>query len=355
MPTTIRLRSLPELITSLPYHLGFHPTGSVVLVCLAGGRLGAVARLDIPPRGEESQAAAAMLVPVVREPPDGVLLIGYDERPGQSRRLIRALVRRLRLLGYPDVDAVVVHEGMWRRAAARSEEPWGVLPQEADVPAVAEFVALESAPVADREGLTLAVTPYAGMDDDRRAALVQAVRSRRALVGEELRERRRAELEAWMTWQSDALSRPGTTPGDDELVVLVTALDDVLVRDAVIAWLCPGALPLTCFDEDLRDDISARLIQIVPDESAHEGPGADHLGVVMSARVGAALETLCRSTPAPWSVAVLTVTGAYRWWRGDGARARVALDLALSTDPQYRLACLLAMLVDGAVRPSDCA
>lgn len=37
---TIRLSSPVDLITSMPYMLGFHPQRSVVLVNLRGGRLG---------------------------------------------------------------------------------------------------------------------------------------------------------------------------------------------------------------------------------------------------------------------------------------------------------------------------
>ena len=53
MPTTIRVRSLPELLTILPHQLGFRPSTCVVLAGI-GDRLGPIARVDLPPRGYEA-------------------------------------------------------------------------------------------------------------------------------------------------------------------------------------------------------------------------------------------------------------------------------------------------------------
>jgi hypothetical protein len=44
------------------------------------------------------------------------------------------------------------------------------------------------------------------------------------------------------------------------------------------------------------------------------------------------------------------VVANYAWWRGDGTIARLALDRALSIDPGYRLAALLARVVDLGIR-----
>ena len=62
---------------------------------------------------------------------------------------------------------------------------------------------------------------------------------------------------------------------------------------------------------------------------------------------------LCRSLPdsAPSAAAaVCTVTAHVAWADGDGAVARAALDRALRLEPGYRLAGLLARLVDHGLR-----
>ena len=49
MTTTIRLRGAADIITVLPYHLGYRPADSLVVVCLTGNRIGMVGRIDLPP------------------------------------------------------------------------------------------------------------------------------------------------------------------------------------------------------------------------------------------------------------------------------------------------------------------
>ena len=73
--------------------------------------------------------ADTLLHPVLRHAHDGLLLVGYDEAPDASRPLLRVLRRRLRLMGYRDVETVVVRGGRWRRYAASGAGPWAPLPQ----------------------------------------------------------------------------------------------------------------------------------------------------------------------------------------------------------------------------------
>lgn len=351
MPTTIRVRSLPELLTILPYQLGFRPSTCVVLAGI-GDRLGPIARVDLPPRGYEGQVADTLLHPVLRHAHDGLLLVGYDEAPDASRPLLRVLRRRLRLMGYRDVETVVVRGGRWRRYAATSQAgPWAPLPQECDVPAVAEYVARERAPVVSRDQLAAVIAPEPAPDSALGEALLDAGTERAQLPLDQRRERRQVELDAWFHWRVGAMLEP-TVRQQDDLVLLVTSLLDVQLRDAVIAWLCPGWLQVAALGPELAEDVRARLIHVVPDEDT---PEADLLADILTTRVGAALEALCRATPLPFTVPLLTMTGMYRWWHGDGARARVALEAALVEEPGYRLADLVLRLVDAGIPPGECA
>ncbi|HVD64488.1 MAG TPA: DUF4192 family protein, partial [Lapillicoccus sp.] len=77
MTTTIRLRGPADIISVLPYHLGYRPADSLVVVCLRANRIGVVGRVDLPPPEADPDLVAVELLPVVaRERPDAVVLIG---------------------------------------------------------------------------------------------------------------------------------------------------------------------------------------------------------------------------------------------------------------------------------------
>lgn len=44
----LTLREPHELLAIVPFVLGFHPTNSIVVLCLHGRRLGLTQRLDLP-------------------------------------------------------------------------------------------------------------------------------------------------------------------------------------------------------------------------------------------------------------------------------------------------------------------
>jgi hypothetical protein len=74
-----------------------------------------------------------------------------------------------------------------------------------------------------------------------------------------------------------------------------------------------------------------------------EEAGAPHL-------VQARLEGVCRVTPATHAAPLLAVVANYAWWRGDGARAGVAVDTALGLEPDHRLARLIRQSLDLGLR-----
>ena len=123
---------------------------------------------------------------------------------------------------------------------------------------------------------------------------------------------------------------------------LLAALEDVLVRDAVLVSFVEG-----------YDRVADRII------AGETGPG---IGQALAAitdpvrgrrpdpeRAAAARSVLehavshaTRGRHAPG----LTLLAVLAWWEGDGARAGVLLDRALAADPAHRL----ALLVDEALR-----
>ena len=353
MTTTIRLRGPADIITVLPYHLGYRPKDSLVLVSLAGGRLGFVARMDLPPPQVDPYDVAKELAPLVaREAPEEVVLLTYESVLDQGRATSVAVRDALQDAGVKVADRFVVREGRFYATDCIGSccPPEGEeLPEDADVPAVAQFVLLGRRPAVDRDELADRLRSQADVNDDEScAAVLHALvrrRGRRPPAARGFGQRATARIvEAW-----GQVLTPAPLPGEERFGQSVpqqafawaaVGLLDVHVRDLVAARLCPGSLTLDAFAPHLR-----RLaVQHIPTLT-------DAVPVETSDQVLDRLSELCRRTPEPVNVGPLTVMAQVSWWLGDGALARTALDLALAIDPDYRLALLLGQLVDNAVRP----
>jgi hypothetical protein len=132
-----------------------------------------------------------------------------------------------------------------------------------------------------------------------------------------------------------------------DLAMLAVSLTDVDLRDGLIAWLCPGALPQDLIEPDLFVQLSRTL----PEPPWFGGDAGEMAQVIGRQRIERRLCELCAALPDALAVPVLTVLASFTWWRGDGALTRIALDRALRTEPHYRLAELLERMVDLAIRP----
>ena len=161
----ISLSGPADLLSVIPFHLGFHPRRSLVVVCLHGTRIGLVARFDLPADAHVEAAVAAHLATLVREPPSAVWLVGFEDKRGESEPLSRALLTALRGKAVDVEDRLFVRDGRWFVPDCDCCPVEGrLLPEAADVPAVAGYVALGHNVLADREALAALVAPLA--DDD---------------------------------------------------------------------------------------------------------------------------------------------------------------------------------------------
>jgi hypothetical protein len=345
--TAIRLRGPGDVLASLPYQLGYHPDDSIVVIALREGAVDLVERLDLPAARDASGASGALVAPLVREGFDSVLLIGFESQAEAASPVMRALSTDLARHRIPVLDRLVVRDGRWFRPDCATGCCPGegiAVPEAADTPAVADYVALGVAPLA------------------RRADLADAVRADpeiSARVSDELRRLRTVtELPpssvqrlAWLSLWATICREPVDQPVDElcgapDVAALVRSLADAELRDAMVAWLCPGALPLAALDEDLVDALLTTL-----------GPMPDEGRSIEAARAGrrllVRLEWLARAVPDSDGAPLLTVLASLAWHLGDGTLARVALDRALACAPDYRLAILLDRMVDLGVRPSS--
>ena len=114
--------------------------------------VGLVARTDLPPDEHVDDAVTPSGAAATRRR-DAVIAIGYEDEPDASQPSLLALVERLEAAAVDVVDVLVVRDG--RRYSPICSEPCcppdGLpLPDPADVPAVAEFVARGRSPLASR-------------------------------------------------------------------------------------------------------------------------------------------------------------------------------------------------------------
>jgi hypothetical protein len=367
MKTTIHLNGLADVLTVLPYQLGFHPQSCLVAVSLRGTRMGLVQRIDLPPPEHVSDAVAAMITPLRRDRPRAMLLIGYEEREGDSRAMLDEMAAACRARGINVADRVAVRDSRWfdLDCSQRCCPPEGrPLPPPSAVPAVAEFVGREICPLPNRSALADLMGPNRSLTSsdlgevtrlaerwlDRRLRATVAGEKTRTLSARDkgLVDFRAAELALWgRVLRADDEAEPiqALTPRD--LAMLAVSLTDVDLRDALIAWLCPGVLP-----EDVMDrTMTVQMGQVLSEPPWLGGDEPEMLGVIGQQRVERRLCDLSAALPDPLAVSTLTVLASFAWWRGDGALTRVALDRALRVDPHYRLAQLLERMVDLAIRP----
>lgn len=342
--TTIRLRGPADILAVLPYQLGFHPRDSIVAVVLHGQRLGMIARLDLPPEDHTREAVAAMVGPVCRELPDRVLLVGYEPKPGASTAALEVVTDLLDLAGVEVSDVFVVRGGRWYDGPDEASDGsrGQPVPDPVEVPAVADFVGLGRSAVPDRSELLTRLLPA---DDEQVAAVTDRLASLRTRVfgqpGPSIED-------AMVVWDG-LIAGDSRAPTAREVAVLAWSLRDLQVRDALIAVLCPGTLPLAALDLDVVRRLTAGLRSPAwaDEETAESGQALD--------RAVERLSGVCRTLPDGEAAPLLTVLANLLWWRGDGALARVALDRALDCEEDYRLAQLLLRMVDLAIRPAGAA
>ena len=102
-----------ELVTIVPFHLGFQPERSVVVICLRDRAVGLVARINVVGSPHAAEAAAQLTETIRREGATAVALVSYESRSGEARPLAAALGAALGLAGIPVTEDLVVRDGRW--------------------------------------------------------------------------------------------------------------------------------------------------------------------------------------------------------------------------------------------------
>lgn len=321
----LTVRSTADLITAVPYLLGFHPSDSLVVVAMRDHRVVFAARADLPtpapPDGMDQACAevAAYLTQVVeRQNVESVTIVGYGV-PSRVTPAVDALRAAFGQVNRRVVDALRVTDGRYWSYLCDNPEccpPDGVPFDRTASPIAAAATVAGQVALPDRAALAGRIAAVEGTSREvTREATAQAMTRLADLLGGALpiepagdRILRRAGEPA--VRQAADRYRDGGRLTDDEVAWLGLLLTHVPVRDH--AW---ERIDTEEFHLALWTDVVRR---VEPD-----------------------------LVPAP---ACLLAFAA--WRAGQGALASLALERALRVRPDYSMALLLEDVLRQGIPPS---
>jgi len=381
--TTIRVREPRELLALLPYQLGFRPRESAVAVSLRPprGRVGLVARVDLPDLGEPEHGPGLARALVSHLASDGartavlVLYTAGDPRVLGERRkdddggaLARAAAAHFRAAAEPFLGEVAVwvvaQDGYLALDCVDLDccPPGGRPLRELESTVVGAHMVLAGALVEDTRDDLVRIPTVAAAARRNAVRVAERSRTRRAIAQErgpaDLGRWRAAGLAAWRAAVTEAHGG-AAHPSPAVLGRIAAALGDVAVRDAVLLALVAGT-------GDLPERSLARAAGGAGAGRGHddvEQLTSDALGLVLDPSRGAppdddvvaagavVLERVVAHSGGSHQAAPLTMLALLAWWQADGPRAGVLLERALASDPTHRLGRLLAEALAAGLAP----
>jgi hypothetical protein len=327
----LRVSGPADLVSAIPYLLGFHPSRSLVVVGLAGRRVVVTARMDLDDLSDPAQPhlLADTVGALARGGAASFVGVVYDDdAPVPSASVTTDIGAELPWSGVvAQLDAAAVAAGgqIDDVVLVSRARLWSYLctvpaccPPEGQpvadcspVAAAATYAGLVALP--DRQSLADLLAPAPGADPEQlRAVLADAERAAvtsliRGTIESEDRSVKRALFAA-----GRAAAAPGAAPAlaEDQLARFAVALRRYAVRDAV--WLAIDESRLDC--EALLREMATRL-------------------------------------PRLYDAAPLFLVGWSAYRRGDGALAGIAATRAIESDPGYSAADLLLAALSQGIDP----
>lgn len=352
MTTHIRATGYADLVGMVPTFLGFVPARTAVLLGFApteGG--GGVAHLVATALYEYDRVGAdeadlwrTAVRALLAQGATNAVVVHYEDAPQQAVGAHIAL--EVALSESPlQVDEVMRVIGGRLYTLSDAVDGGGVLhgdigsgvpvPGRADLPELAPLVAQGvGAPASSLADLVQSFRVASGEVD--RVARVE-VACREAL--QDGGEVSKAFAGLAMVLGVNCEDTPVDQLPDIALASAIVGLSDVRVRDAVMAWLAPGMLPI--------GPDSGPYMEVMPRISGCEGFTSDLEGRgAMRERLRVFL-TLC---PRQRSAPVAALVGLHLWRLGDGVIARRVWEAAQDVEPDYVLVGLFLQALGEGMR-----
>jgi hypothetical protein len=323
----VKISTPGDIAGLIPFHVGFVPRESVVVLCLNGRRrrVGLVMRQDLVPLHLEAQLVEDLAGHVERADADAVVLAIFSEHDDTAHGLPwQHLAATLQVvLPVPAVETLLVRSGRW----------WSYDCVEACCPP-------EGTPLPDTTAGTLGRLAAETVERGRavlpdREALVRSVRPPRNAIADAVRA---DLLHAAEVAHTTTLAQRGLVAAREETLALV---------------------------EELAGAWAAGEQQLLPEQAARIAVGLDDLWArdrlatralesdgSVSRSYLALLIALAQATDDLVAAPICTVLAWVAYVGGDGALANVALDRALSCRPDYSMARLLETGMAHQVHPS---
>ncbi len=319
----VRLSAPPDILATIPFLVGYHPTDSVVVLGMRGRRLTFTARDDLPAAGAEvPQAQVAYLVEVLqRQSCDGALVVGFG-RDERATPIVMALCAAFEDVGVSVKEALRAMDGRYVSYLCRNASccpPEGVLYDPAASAIAAAWTLSGRVARRDRAEYEAQIAPAVGAARASMELATAGAHDRLVDLLTQAEDEEQAQA---------ALLNAGT-------LAIAESLDGQVrgtgLSDEQVAWLSVLLLSIPV------RDIGWSLIQ-------GSGAALFHHRALWQEVLHRAEDDL---------VAAPACLFAFAAWRcGDGGIARLALERALDAEPGYRMAELLHGVIAHGMPPS---
>lgn len=326
-PSAIRISSPSDIAGAVPSLVGFHPSESLVVICLHGRRkrAGLTMRVDLPGQDHLHECVAELCGRVVQDGADSVILVCYTGQPDARGRLpradmVRLLLDELSLHEVGSVEALLVRDGRWwsytctKSCCPREGTPLPSRPSDAVTEIEARRALSGAAVLPGREDLQKSVSGPVALrlvalqqrfEETSERLVGQVMDQGLEPVGEETLAKAHTMLQRFVGGETDI--------DDDDAVRVVVGLQDKAPRNVLITW-----------GLDNRQD-----------------------------EVLALLTALAQRSPDEYCAPICTVLAAVAYQYGRGVLAAVALERALQHQPDYEMATVLDVALHRQVHPKE--
>lgn len=310
MPT---LTSAHDLITAVPFLIGFHPTNSIVLISVKDDAIGLAMRIDAP-EVLQSDAIDLLAHHFLREEADTALLVAYmpDEREDGDSLLISLGAGLLRN-GISIQESIVVRRGRYRSIICRDEDCCP--PAGTDVPVI------EESEIAVEHVLAGVPMPYSNISE-----LIDSISSDAQSLSPQ-----------WI----DEVNRFYIEEDAEDIAAL--RRDGVETMDLLLDEFRMG-------HGASEVSLVARMIGRMSDVQVRDYALGVHSEDSFDLYF-AMWRELLRKAPRGFVAPIACIVASMSYESGDGALAQKALDRALADDERYPLAGLLRRVFNAGWPP----